>query len=344
MNKLVSIIIVNWNGKKNLQKCLFSVFRQEYRKIEVVLVDNASKDGSVEYVKSRFPEVKIIINKGNLGFAQANNIGYNISRGEYVLFLNNDTQVTKKFLLELIKVIRADEKIGGVQGKIFMMDDRKRLDTVGSFLTSTGFLYHYGFAKKDSSIYRKQIDIYSAKGAAMLFRRSVLEKVKVDGEIFDGRYFAYFEETDLCHRVWLSGYRIVFVQNSIIYHKIGATSRELDSAFVQYHSFKNRINSYIKNLGEFNLIKILSIHIILCCLISLMYLIRRKLKIFWVINKAILWNIGNLGPTLGKRQYIQHHIRKVHDRMFFPTVSKSAPVIYYWYTFNGDLGKYKEER
>lgn len=341
--KLVSIIIVTWNGKKHLQKCLSSVFQQRYKHFEVIVVDNNSTDGSIEYIKKYFPHVKLILNKENFGFAQANNIGYRYARGEFILFLNNDTKVTPTFLLELVKVLEKDKSIAGVQSKIHFMDDPKLLDTVGSYFTPTGFLYHYGFAKLDGKKYREQINIYSAKGAAMLFRKNVLDKVRVNNEIYDSRYFAYFEETDLCHRVWLAGYRIVFCPISKIYHKVGATSSTLDNSFVQYHSFKNRIDSYIKNLGVNNLFKILTVHLILCEGIAVMYLFRKKLNMTWAIQKAIMWNIINLRHTLHKRQFIQSSLRALSDERFFPLISKTVPLSYYVYTFFGGLKNYKEK-
>ena len=235
---LVSVIIINWNGLVHLQKCLPSLFSQNYKRIEVLVVDNGSIDDSVVWLIKKYPQVKIIRNKENLGFASANNQGYWQASGEYMLFLNNDTEVTASFLTELLKVLRSDKSIGGVQSKILLMDSPKRLDSVGSYLTNTGFLYHLGVYASDSEEFSKEIEIYSAKGACMLLKRNVLEKIKVDGEILDGRYFAYFEETDMCHRVWLAGYKIMYVPSSVIYHKFGGL-----------YVFKNisRSFSYLRN-------------------------------------------------------------------------------------------------
>ncbi len=335
MKRLVSVIIVNWNGKRFLKECLSSLYSQDYKNIEVIFVDNNSKDGSVEYIKKNFPKAKIIVNKENLGFAEGNNIGYKKALGDYILFLNNDTKVTKDFLSESVKVLESEKKIGGAQSKILLMDDPTRLDSVGAFLTNTGFLYHYGIAKKDSTKYDKQVDIYSAKGACMIFKREVLEKIKVDGEIFDGRYFAYFEETDMCHRVWLSGYRIVFAPKSIIYHKMGGTSTKLDNSFVQYHSFKNRINSYIKNLGRIQLLRLLPLHILLCESIAVFYLFRMRFSFFLAVNKAIIWNFINLNKTLKKRTYINKRIRNVLDKDLFPKLRKDVKLSYYFYLYKG---------
>src|SRR5689334_11617383 len=233
-SKLVSIIIVNWNGFKWLPDCFGSIAKQDYRQYEVVFVDNASKDDSVDWVKKHYPKTKIIINKENLGFADANNVGYRKAKGEYVLFLNNDTRVTKTFLTELVKVLQSDITIGGVQSKILLMDHPDTHDSVGAFLTPTGFLYHYGFGKKNISKYNKQINLYTAKGACMMFRKKVLDQIAIDNNIFDPDYFAYFEESDMCHRVWLAGYKIVYAYKSVIYHKMGATSAGMNNAFIQY--------------------------------------------------------------------------------------------------------------
>lgn len=344
MRKLVSVIIVNWNGKNHLQKCLPSLYKQNYRKIEVVLVDNASVDGSVEYAKKRFPKIKIAVNRENLGFAEANNIGYKLSTGEYILFLNNDTKVSKNFLTELVNAIESNKNIGCVQSKILLMDNPKYHDSVGSFFTFTGFLYHYGAYKKDSEVYNKVIDLYSARGACMMFRRSVLEKVKVDDEILDRSYFAYFEETDLCHRVHMAGFRLIYVPSSVILHKLGGTSVNIENAFIQYHSYKNRINSYIKNLGGENLFKVLPIHLFFCVAVSLFYLLRGYSKIFLAIAKAILWNIGNIDATLNKRRHIQEKIRKLSDDEFLPALSKNVSLKYYFHVFFGDLKNYEENK
>lgn len=340
--KLVSIIIVNWNGEDDLRKCLPSVFRQNYKNIEVILVDNASSDSSVDYARKKFLQTKLIINKKNLGFAEANNIGYRKAKGEFILFLNNDTIVTKNFLTKLVGVLEADKSIGGAQSKISQMDNRKFLDAVGSFLTPSGFLYHYGFARRDADKYRRKIDIYSAKGAAMIFKRDVLEKIKVRGDIFDRRYFAYFEETDLCHRIWLAGYTIVFVPNSRIYHKIGATSRRLDDFLIHYHSFKNRINSYIKNFGPGNIVRILFFHLMLCIIAALLYSLRGKPKMSMAILSAIFWNIKNLNRTIKDRHYIQNYIRAVSDEKLFLKIMKPTRPNYYYYLFLGHLKDYED--
>ncbi|QQG47084.1 MAG: glycosyltransferase family 2 protein [Candidatus Woesebacteria bacterium] len=326
--KLVTIIIVNWNGLHHLKKCLPSLYKQNYKKIEIILVDNASTDESVVWTKKNFSKIKIIKNSKNLGFAQGNNVGYKIASGEYILFLNNDTKVSKNFLKELLKVLSSDPKIGGAQSKILFMDSPSQLDSAGSYMTYTGFLYHLGIYQNPKN-FKKQFEIFSAKGACMIFKKKVIDKILIDGNIFDSRFFAYFEETDFCHRVWLSGYKIVFAPKSIIYHKFGATSILLAKPFIEYHSYKNRINSYIKNLSLKNLLIILPIHILACEFLSLIFILRNKFHVFLAIQKAFFWNIINLPKTIAIRFYIQNKIRKVEDHIFFHKIMHNPEFDYY---------------
>jgi hypothetical protein len=326
---LVSIIIVNWNGKRWLEGCLPSLSKVTYGNVEWIIVDNASTDGSAQWIKKRYPKIILVGNSENLGFSHANNLGYKKASGDYILFLNNDTKVKPDFITELLKPFTTDRKIGGVQSKIFLMDDPTRLDSIGAFLTPTGFLFHNCLGGHDKPELDKQIDLYTAKGASMMFRRDVLKRVEVDGWIFDPEYFAYFEETDLCHRVWLAGFRIVYAYKAIIYHKMGATSIKLVSAWVQFNSYKNRINSYIKNFGLLKMIFILPFHIVLCHVLAVIFLFKGNPSWFIAIEKAIWWNILHLPKTLDNRRIVQTQIRKRPDSEFFSRIMKYPKAGYY---------------
>ena len=326
---LVSIVIVNWNGMKWLHGCFTSLHTQDYKQFEIIFVDNNSDDISCEWVKKHYPKTTIIQNSENVGFSNANNIGYQKTKGEYILFLNNDVKVTEAFLSELVKEMAEDASVGGAQSKILLMDKPDTLDSIGAFLTPTGFLYHYGFGQKDIKKFDRRICLYTAKGACMLFRKQVLDAVLVDGNVFDPSYFAYFEETDLCHRIWLSGYSIIYVHASVVFHKMGATSSSMNSAFIQYHSFKNRISSYLKNLGIKALLMIVPIHVFLCIGFALYSFLRGRLQFSWSIIKAILWNIRNCKKTLQMRRYIQAHIRIMSDELLFRKIMRYPRISYY---------------
>lgn len=337
---LVTIIIVSWNGLLYLKKSLPSIQRIKYKKFETILVDNHSSDGTIDYVSQNFPEVQVIRNKENLGFAEANNVGFRQARGDLILFCNNDVEVEDDFLDKLVDELKKDEKLGGVQPKIVLMNESDKLDSVGGFLTNSGFLLHYGVYKDEKDYkYNRKLDIYSAKGACMLFKREVIEKVG----LFDKDFFAYFEETDFCHRVWLAGYKIQYIPEAKIYHWMGGTSKDIDSAFVQFHSFKNRLNSFLKNLSLKELIKILPLHLFLINIASVFYAISGKVGVAFCLQKAIAWNLINIRKTLAKRRIVQKEIRKVKDREINPFIKKKPRLSYYLsYSSVAKVGSYKD--
>lgn len=336
--ELVSIIIPNWNGKEHLKKCLCSLENLDYPNYEIILVDGNSSDGSVEFIKENYPQVEIVQNDRNLGFAETNNIGYKKAKGEYILFLNNDTEVEPDFLLILIKKLNEDKDIVGVQPKFLQMDNHEALDCIGDFLTFSGFLYHFGYRKKaDNPKYLKTMELFAMKGVAMLFKRSVLEEVGV----FDSDFFAYFEETDLCWRMQLAGYKIAYIPESIVYHKGKGTSSKINFSFIDYHSFKNRICSLIKNLEFKSLLKILPIHLCLCVLCGITLVLKGEISHGIAIFKAIGWNIANFEQTLKKRRFVQKNIRKITDKELFTGAYKNPRFSYYYYLFT-NLENYKD--
>lgn len=334
--KLVSIVIINWNGIGDLKDLLPSLKKVKYKNFETIIVDHGSTDGSIEYVKKNYPKIKLLEKKRNLGFALGNNVGVKKAKGEYILLLNNDTIVKPDFLGRLVVGLE-EENIGVVQPKIIFADSKK-LQSAGTYFTNTGFLYHVGY-NKDPNLakYNKRKEIFSANGSCMLIKREVIEKVG----LFDKDFFLYFEETDFCWRVWLAGYKIIYEPKAVILHKGGRATKRLPSSFVNFHSFKNRINTLIKNLGTFELMKVLPVHLFLCQVASISFLARGGIKVALLTQHAIFWNIFNLGRTLKKRKRVQEKIRKVGDRELMRTVKSKVRPPYYYYLFAG-LEKYED--
>lgn len=334
---LVSVVIVNLNGGEIFKDCLNSLSKISYPNWELIVVDNGSIDRSGTLplnLKIRNLKVKIIENKENLGFAVANNQGYKISRGRYVLLLNNDTKVEQDFLLNLIRRMEMDNKVGVIQPKIYLMDRPEYLDNAGSFLTRIGFLTHLGFGEKDGSQFAKEREIFSVKGACMLVRREVIEKVG----LFDSDFFSYFEESDFCWRVWMGGWRVLFFPNAVIYHKLGFTIRRLDVSDLNFHYYKNRICSLLKNLEIKNLILIFAPHLLISISLIFLFLLRGQIKYSMMIGKAIIWNIWNLPNTFKKRQKIQKK-RILDDRELFKLILN--PI--HWVKFLGDFKRLEED-
>jgi hypothetical protein len=196
-------------------------------------------------------------------------------------------------------------------------------DAVGSYLTSFGFLYHLGFREVDKSQYDNLEYIFSPKGVCFLVTKKIIDEVG----LFDSDYFAYFEESDFFWRVWLAGYKIAFMPKAIVYHKVGGTSTQLSSPFIDYHSFKNRIASLIKNLSFFSAFYMVPLHIFCCLIISLLYVFMLRFKNSGAVLRAIGWNIRYLPQTLQKRRYVQSKIRKVSDRELFKSIKKDMPMM-----------------
>lgn len=312
---LVSIIIINWNGGRVFSDCLSSLAKISYPNWELVIVDNGSADGSQWLPQNFQPPIvnyQLIKNRENVGFARANNQGYEVARGRYILLLNNDTKVEPDFLTGLVDRMEEDSSIGVIQPKIYLMDKPGYLDNAGSFMTRIGFLQHWGFLRKDGKEFNKGREIFSAKGACMLIRREVIEKIG----LFDEDFFSYFEESDFCWRVWLSNYKVVYHPLTHIYHKVGFTIRRLDVFNINYHYYKNRIYSLIKNLETKNLFLILLPHLTISLGIAVAFIIRLQPKNSFFVLGAINWNLSNLRKILIVRNKVQT-LRKVSDGYLF---------------------------
>ncbi len=335
----ISVIVVNFNGKKFLKTCLSSILNNDYPNFEVLLVDNNSQDGSVSLVKKFFPRVKIIESRKNLGFAGGNNLGFKKAAGEYLLLINNDTRVGKTYLRDLLQAFKDIPHLACVQPKIVTMDNPDEIDACGSFLTGSLFLYHYGYRKSSlSEQYQKPFPVFSVKGAAMMIKRSVAEKIG----LFDEDFWCYYEESDFCHRCWLFGWECWYYPKALTYHAAGGTSlKYFENDFIQYQNFKNKLASFIKNFESVSLIKRLPLYLSINILLSFFWLAGGKPKHFISLYKAIWWNIMNLPSTLKKRKKIQR-LRKKSDREIGMKVKKNPRLSYYYYIFKG-LENYPDE-
>jgi len=340
MNRpLISVIIVNWNGRLYLKDCLISLSKSTYKNTEIFFVDNNSSDDSVSFVKLNFPNIKIILNKSNLGFAEGHEIAYKRARGQAILFLSTDTIIEKDVIEHLWKALYSAKNIGAVQPKLLMYPRSDLIDSIGSFFLMSGVLYHYGREKDHSQPkYNKLMEIYSAKGACILIKKRVLNKTG----LFDKAYFAYFEETDLCHRIWLAGYKIIYVPKVVVFHKGGGASGQMVSSYIHFHSFKNRICTYLKNLSFRYLIVVLPMTIIIYVCSSVVFFVQGKFSLAWAPYKAIIWNLTHIKETLDKRNIVQSQIRRLQDDDFLPKVMRPVRMSYYYSLMNGGLGNYSD--
>ena len=234
----VSIIILNWNGKKDTIECIKSLQKINYLNYEILLVDNGSLDGSVECFKKNYPEIELIENDINLGFAEGNNVGIKralSNKTDYILLLNNDTILDNNFLDELIEVSESDSRIGIVGPTVYHYGKLNKIQFAGAKISlNTGRFKLYRLDKTDDGQFNETLDVDYVCGCALLGKKELFEKI---GSL-NKYYFAYWEETELCFRAKKAGYRVVYAPKSKIWHKGGATTGKI-KGFQIYHMARN---------------------------------------------------------------------------------------------------------
>jgi GT2 family glycosyltransferase len=249
----LSIIIVNWNTGDLLVQCLNSIY-QTVRTVEmeVWVVDNGSKDGSGVAAVARFPQIKFIQNKGNFGFARANNLALNMAAGRYLLLLNPDTQVSKGAVEKLISFMDAYPEVGGAGVQLINSDGSKQ-NSIANFPSLATELLNKSllrwffpeqFPGKERN-YSEFIEVDSVIGACLMVRREALEQVG----LFDEDYFLFLEETDWCYRMKRAGWKVYHVPQAKVYHFQGKSAEaERKRAKVEY--YRSRYHFFRKNKGN----------------------------------------------------------------------------------------------
>jgi GT2 family glycosyltransferase len=274
---LVSVVVVNWNGARFLKNCLDSILIQSYTDLEVLIIDNASEDHSVQIVREGYPQLRLIENSENKGYCQGCNQGINSSSGSYVLILNPDTILTPDFIKNLVSAMELDPRIGMASGKLLRFD-QTTLDTTGQFLRWNLTPLERGYGEKDEGQFDTPGYCFSTCGAAAFYRRAMLEDIKIKGEYFDSSFFAYYEDLDLGWRAQLFGWKCYYTPRALAFHYRGgglrgqlpvtpcSSPRVVDKnprtknllprfsffnkpSFLQRHILKNRYLTLLKNLG-----------------------------------------------------------------------------------------------
>ncbi|MBU1853455.1 MAG: glycosyltransferase family 2 protein [Candidatus Omnitrophica bacterium] len=220
---MISVIIVNYNKKDLLKRCLDSVRGQGFKDIEIIVVDNASPDDSVEMVRMYYPEAKLIWNTRNLLFCKAYNQGIDASKGNFIVCLNNDVVLDKDYLKEALFAIGLDNRIGMVSGKILRVD-KKTIDSAGLFLGKNRKPIERGYGKQDEAQYEKPGYVFGVSGACAFFRRSILMDIKDENGYFDERFGMYYEDLDLCWRAQKKGWKAYYYPKAVAYHVRSATA------------------------------------------------------------------------------------------------------------------------
>jgi len=249
---MISIIILTYNSENFIKPCLDSVFGQKHQGFEAIVVDNGSRDGTVEIIKNDYPGVILIENNENLGASKARNQGIDISKYEWILTLDNDAVLEKGFLFKMQSLIKSLPKdIGIVQPKI-LCPDKKKIYSCGLYLSWMRRFYDIGKGKKDVGQYSKAKEIFGACSAAALYRRYMLDDIKEDTGYFDERFFFLVEDVDLAWRAQKKAWKAQLHPELICYHLGGSSLTGIQIR--QCLCFKNRHLMIEKNEGWKNYI------------------------------------------------------------------------------------------
>jgi len=335
LSPLVSIIILNYNGANYVQRCLRRVLSTDYPNFEIIVVDNASLDRSIDTIIQLLSNCarpyKIIKNDTNYGFAEGNNIGLAAAHGEYIVFLNNDTEVDRFWLRELMRVASLDPTVGVIQSKLLWLSDHRILDSAGDYIDHYGSAFRRGgeWREVDAGQYDNVEEVFSARGAAMLVKRKVLDEIGP----FDPKFFLTLEDIDLCWRARLAGYKVIYVPTSIVYHQCPCSSNSL---LRMYHAEKNPPALLIKNYGFPNLLRYLTIRILIYSVAILKSLFEgfastSRMNVFLTRLRAATWVITHLRYILRQRSICQYRVRRVPDTQITRFMLNTTLKEYTWF-------------
>jgi GT2 family glycosyltransferase len=299
---LVSVVVSNHNGCRIgiLPHCLGSIFRLDYPRFEVLVVDNASDDESVEFLEKYFSrqQVRIVKNLEN-NYSKGLNMGAREAKGEFIAYFNNDTEVDSHYLKEIVRAFQQESNVGLAQGKLLSFHDRTRIDSVGETMDLFGNPVSIGGGKLDYPG-KEPLDILSASGSACICRRSALE----EAGYYDERYHIFYEDMDLALRMRSRGYSVLHFPGAIVYHIRGKTdlSPEL-KAENKYHFNKNRIATMVKNYDLPSLLVALPIVALMYSLALVLESIKDRRLAFGRLKSA-MWNMKHMRYLVSKRRAI----------------------------------------
>lgn len=227
ISPLVSVVIPNWNGVIFLPTCLDALRRQTYPRVEVIIADNASADGSRELVRHQYPEARLVELAENRGFTGACNAGMQAAQGEIVILLNNDTEVAPDWIEQVIGAFERHPEAGIVASKMLLFDRRDTLHTAGDYYRMDGRAGNRGVWQPDGPEYNHEEYVFSACGGSAAYRREMLDQIG----LLDDDFFFSMEDVDLAWRAQLAGWRCVYAPRAVVYHHLAATGGGVTASF-----------------------------------------------------------------------------------------------------------------
>ncbi|MBL8241003.1 MAG: glycosyltransferase family 2 protein [Bryobacterales bacterium] len=253
---LVSVTLVTFNSGRFIKKCLESVLAQKYTDLELIVIDNASTDGTVDILEQFDGRCRIVFNDENIGFCAAQNQAIAMSRGEWVLTLNPDVLLMPGFIQQLVEAGQLHPRIGSVCGKLltiksnFELPDKPMIDSTGMYFTPMLRHLDRGSQQPDNGEYSNFEYVFGATAAAALYRREMIEDIAMKGEFFDNDFFVYREDADVAWRHQLLGWRCLYTPYARAYHvrNVLPGNRRALPPEINMHSVKNRFLMRLKNM------------------------------------------------------------------------------------------------
>jgi GT2 family glycosyltransferase len=247
----ISVIIPNWNGRSYLETCLNSLNNQDFSKHEVIIVDNGSTDGSVEFIKRRFPKTKVVTFEENQGFSRAVNEGIKRAEGRYILLLNNDIEADPGLLRHLHEAVTNAGDADFLACRMMDFRSRELIDGIGDGFPRKGKAFRIGHGATYGPSFHQMRRVFGACAGAAFYKKTLFEKVG----LFDEDFFAYHEDADWNFRANLMGYRCQSVPDAVVYHMGSRTTGGLINEFTVFYNIRNMINVIAKNMPTVLLFK-----------------------------------------------------------------------------------------
>lgn len=328
----VTAVVVSYNSLKIIAPCLQSLVEQDYPALDVLVVDNASEDGTAAIIREQFPSVRVIESRSNLGFAGGNNLGFRSSQADYFVLLNQDAIARRNFVRELVRVAELHDNIASVGAKMLMSRSPTLLNSAGTEINEGGVGSDRLVGEKDDDRSVAPQEVFGSSGGAILLRRSAIEHVGG----FDEKFFMYFEDTDLCWRFLIAGYRNYYAPLATVLHDFhDDPDTDPDRQFRRrFMSERNRLQTLFKNADRSSLRAVLPE--VKKNNRERLARIRERVEesadeelsgIGEMIKRAWRWNMLHLPSLLIRRRRVQK-LRKgpVEDirRLFLPGVKESG--------------------
>ena len=284
----VAVVILNWNGINHLQQFLPSVLSSVWPNLEIIVGDNASTDGSVEFIRHKYPSIKIIQNDRNYGFTGGYNKILALVDADYYILLNSDVEVSPGWITPVIALMENDPLIAAAAPKIKAFGQRDHFEHAGA---AGGFIDKFGYPfcqgrmfyeiEGDKEQYQQSREVFWATGAAMFIKKHCWEEANG----FDDRFFAHMEEIDLCWRLKNIGYKIMYCAGSEVFH-LGGGTLNVENPFKTFLNFRNNLLLLQNNLPFWRAIFIIAIRICMDLLAIFRFLGEGKRKDAWAVSRA----------------------------------------------------------